>query len=357
MKPANDKILILALSGIGDALMFTPSIVKLREIYPDAKIDALVMFKGALDIYKRLPELNKVIHFDFLKKGAFNSLKFVFSLRGKYNKVINVYPANRREYNIINWLIGSKDRAAVRYLRKDFINLGFLNNKTITENDSLHNVEENIALIEKLSGREINDIPVLKFPLQNDELEFADNYISNLNINPETLLIGFHPGCNTLKNHANRRWNAANFSALANKLIEEKNAFILIFGGPEEKELKDSVKANINIGRVQVVETGSFAESAAVMAKCNVFVSNDSSLMHTAAALQLNTVAVIGPTNTNYIHPWKTNYKIASIDLDCAPCFYYSPRPLTCTRTDKKWKCIKDLPVELVYNKVLEFIN
>lgn len=357
MKKNNNKILILALSGIGDALMFTPAIVKLREIYPDAQIDALVMFKGAYDIYNRLPELNNLIHFDFLNEGAFNSLKFVFSLRGNYDKVINVYPANRREYNIINWIIGSKERAAVRYLRNDFINLGFLNNRTITENDSLHNVEENISLIEKLSGEKINEIPALKFPLQNDELKFAEKYLSNLNIGSETVLIGFHPGCNTLKNHANRRWDTENFAALANKLIEEKNAFILIFGGLEEKELKASVKESINSSRAAAVETGSFAESAAVMAKCDVFVSNDSSLMHTAAALQLNTVAVIGPTNTNYIHPWKTNFKIASINLDCAPCFYYSPRPLTCIRTDKKWKCIKDLPVELVYNEVLEFID
>ena len=59
------KILILALSGIGDALMFTPALKLLRQSLPSAQIDALVMYQGTKEIYKASPNLNKVIHFDF----------------------------------------------------------------------------------------------------------------------------------------------------------------------------------------------------------------------------------------------------------------------------------------------------
>ena len=92
------------------------------------------------------------------------------------------------------------------------------------------------------------------------------------------------------------------------------------------------------------------------MKRCNVFVTNDSALMHVAASLQLQTVALIGPTNTNYIYPWKTDHKIVTLNLDCAPCFYYSPKPLTCTREDKLYKCIKDLEVSQVYEAVKNFL-
>lgn len=68
------KILVLALSGIGDALMFTPALTLLRQSLPSAEIDAIVMFKGTKEIYESNPNLNKIIHFDFLKEGAFNSL-------------------------------------------------------------------------------------------------------------------------------------------------------------------------------------------------------------------------------------------------------------------------------------------
>ena len=141
------KILILALSGIGDALMFTPALQLLRKQLPHAEINALVMFRGVKDMYERNPDLNKVIHFDFMKEGFFRSLKFINDLRNKYDISINVYPSNRKEYNVISLLIGAEKRAGAKYLRKDLQNLGDLNNIRVYENDLTHNVETNIRLI------------------------------------------------------------------------------------------------------------------------------------------------------------------------------------------------------------------
>src|ERR1035438_8433936 len=89
------KILILALSGIGDALMFTPALKLLREALPYAEIDALVMFKGVRDIYDRNIHLNKVIYFDFMKEGIMESFRFIRTIRNKYDASVNVYPSNR----------------------------------------------------------------------------------------------------------------------------------------------------------------------------------------------------------------------------------------------------------------------
>ena len=78
--------------------------------------------------------------------------------------------------------------------------------------------------------------------------------------------------------------------------------------------------------------------------------------MHVASALQLNVVAILGPTNPNYIHPWETKHNIVRLNLDCSPCFVYSPRPLICFRDDVKFKCIKELTVEMVFASVQKFI-
>jgi heptosyltransferase II len=102
------KILIIALSGIGDALMFTPALTLLRRHFPDAQIDALVMYRGAYEIYFFNPNLNKVIHFNFLEEGTFKSLKFLLQIRKKYDASINVYPSNRKEYNLIIFLLGRR---------------------------------------------------------------------------------------------------------------------------------------------------------------------------------------------------------------------------------------------------------
>jgi heptosyltransferase-2 len=112
------KILIIALSGIGDALMFTPALNLLKKNLPDAEIDALVMYRGAEEIFHSSRNFNKVIYFNFLEEGLFNSLKFLFKLRKKYNASINVYPSNRKEYNIISYIIGAKKRV-VNYMQEN----------------------------------------------------------------------------------------------------------------------------------------------------------------------------------------------------------------------------------------------
>lgn len=351
------KILINALSGIGDALMFTPSLRLLKEAYPNTEIHALVMFKAVKDFYERNPNIGKVFYFDFLSEGIFNSLKFVAALRGKYDISINVYPTNRKEYNLINFLLGAKQRTAVKYLRKDFSNLGFLNNLRILESDNVHSVQSNIRLCEKLTARTAKEISPLQFPLTDSDYDFANMFLNEKNIDIRDLVIGFHPGSATLKNQANRRWEPEKFASLGRRLIEKHNAKILLFGGPSEDELKREIVNQINSPKAISVVSHNLTESGAVMKRCNVFVTNDSSLMHIASALQLKVVAIIGPTNTKYIYPWKTDHKIVSLNLDCAPCFIYSPRPLICGRNDVKFKCIKELDVERVYAAVLEFLN
>lgn len=357
------KILIITLSGIGDALMFTPALKLLSEAVPDSEIDILVMLKGAKDIFERNKRINKVIHYDFLNKGVFSSLKFVLSLRKKYDASINVYPSNRREYNAISFLIGAKKRAGVEYLRKNRQNFGFLNNIRFTEEDSLHNVQTNIVLVEKLLDVEFDEEPDLDFPLSKEDEGYAASYLTKLRIAEGDLTIGFHPGCATLKNHILRRWEADKFVDLGKKLINDYNAKILIFGGPEENELKNSINDKINSGLAHnqtvnshIVNTDNLAQSAAIMKSCKVFVSNDSSLMHVASAMKSNVIAIIGPTNPAYIYPWNTKHKIVSLGLDCSPCFIYSPRPLKCFRDDVKFKCIKELNVEMVYQAVTKFI-
>ncbi|MFZ6032856.1 MAG: glycosyltransferase family 9 protein [Melioribacter sp.] len=351
------KILVIALSGIGDALMFTPALSALKKVCPDSEIDCLVMYKGVSDIYQNLDEISEVKYWDFLNRSKIESLSFVLGLRRKYDISINVYPSNRKEYNLINFLIGAPKRAAVKYLRKDFVNLGFLNNVRIEENDSLHNVEENVKLIEMVSGGSIGNVSGLILNLTPENENYARNFLIEHNIGEDETVIGFHPGCSTLKNHANRRWSAKNFAELAGLFIKNRNARVLIFGGPEERELKEEIIKHSGNENIIAVETDSLIHTAAVMKRCNLFVTNDSSLMHVASALQLKVVALIGPTNPNYIRPWKTEHRIASLNLECSPCFYYSPKPLSCGRNDVKFKCIKELPVELVYKLSEELLR
>jgi heptosyltransferase-2 len=350
------KILVIALSGIGDALMFTPALKLLKTQLPDANIDALVMFDGAKEIYESNTNLTSIHNYNFLKEGNVKSLKYLLGLRKKYDVTINVYPSNRKEYNVISFLIGAPRRAAVRYLRKHNLNLGFLNNVSVLENDSVHNVQTNIKLCEAIIGKKFVDEPPMELSLSNEDLNYAQYFFNQHSIDENDLVIGFHPGCATLKNHIKRRWEAEKFAELGKKLIHEHQAKILIFGGPDEEELKNNILNQINSERVIIVKTEKLSQSTSILNRCNVFVTNDSSQMHIASALQRKVISIIGPTNPHYIHPWKTEHTIVRLYLDCAPCFFYSPRPLICSRDDVKFKCIKELSIEMVYDAVVQLI-
>jgi len=249
-----------------------------------------------------------------------------------------------------------KLKAAVNYLRMDKQNLGWLNNSRIKEEDSLHNVQTNIKLIEKITKKNFSMEPDLQFDLSENDISTASKFLKQINIRKEDIVIGFHPGTSVLKNHIKRRWEPEKFTELGKQIISEFNGKIILFGGPDELQLKENIYNGINSPNVFTTKKLNLSESAAVMKRCNVFVSNDSSLMHVASALKLKVIGIIGPTSTKYIHPWNTEYKIASLHLDCSPCFIYSPKSLSCRRDDVKFKCIKELSVDLVFNSVKDFI-
>jgi len=66
------NVLILALSGIGDALMFSPALRLLRQQYPDARINLLAMFAGVKELYESNPDVNEVLYWDFLRRWPFS---------------------------------------------------------------------------------------------------------------------------------------------------------------------------------------------------------------------------------------------------------------------------------------------
>jgi len=313
------------------------------------------MYKGSEEILRSTGFADRVIRFDFLNDGAFKALRFMFSLTGKYTHSVNVYPANRKEYNLISLLAGAMKRGAAEYKRSDFVNLGFINNITVPEDDSRHNAETNIMLVNKMFGFPPGEKPGLVFNTSDKDDEWAAEYLGKIR-GDKRMVIGMHPGCSTLKNHIMRRWAPEKFAELADILSKKYNAAVLIFGGPEEDELKNYIKSKTTGGSVFVVNAPSLSKSAALIKLCSGFVTNDSSLMHVAAAMRVKTVAIIGPTNTSYIYPWGTEHRIASLNLECAPCFFYSPKPLSCSRTDVQFKCVRELTPEAMLKRLGELI-
>jgi heptosyltransferase-2 len=346
------KILALCLPGIGDTILFTPALRALRQHFPRAQIWVLVMFPGSQQVLEKNPHVDHVILWEFLKEGAFRSLKFLLGLRRqRFDVSIMAYPANRIEYSVVHFLIGARNRYGHRYHHRNLRSLNVLHGHTILEDNGRHNVEENMALL-RLLGIEVQDPFALELYLSKEDQAWARRWLRERGLEGE-LLIGFHAGTAEFKNQARRRWAREKFAQLGDILSEELGARMLLFGGPDEEQLNEDIRSRMSHPGLLVSST-TMRQTAALIEHCDLFVSNDSALMHTAAAMKVPCVVIFGPTNPQWVHPYGTPHGIVRLNLDCSPCFYYSARPLTCRRGD--FICITDLEVQRVATAVRELL-
>jgi heptosyltransferase-2 len=351
------KILVIALSGIGDALMFSPALRLLRERYPDAHIDLLTMFKGVQELYARNPDLSNIYFYDFLHRFPLRSFMYAVSLRRhRYNVSINVYPQNRWPYNVISFLIGARLRLGHDYDHASVRSLNFLNNRRVHEEQLAHNVEENVRLVELVGIQRPADLPPLHVHLTEDDKQLAEDWLHDHRLVDRSPIVGFHAGSALFKNHVRRRWAPHKFAQLGERLLGEYGAALLLFGGPDEYGLNDEINRLMH-GRAFVVKSTSLPASVALMSRCSLFVSNDSGLLHLAAGLQLPIVAIFAYTNPNWVRPWKAPHVLVRHEMECSPCFYYSPRPARCVWNEDQFRCIEHIEVDEIWEAVKEMMQ
>jgi len=348
------RIVILPLYGFGDVLMSTPALRNLKE-QTGAHIAYLHMFTTTRDILIGNPYVDENIHFPFLDASRLEGIRFLLRFRKKFDASINFYPSNRKDYNMAAFIIGAPLRLGHRYVLRDIREWNFLKNRTLREDDGLHNVEEDLRLLDFLGIGQKTPYP-LEIYLSDDERHYAEGWLKERNASGRPIL-GLHPGSSVFKAHTQKRWPGEKFAPLLRKLgALYPDLLFFLFGGKEEDPLKQELKETSGLGdRVVPVSVDTVRQTAAIMEHCKAFVTNDSGLMHLSAALQLPTVALFGPTNPRWLRPWQCSHKVIRHG-DCPPCFRYSPIPQRCL-AKTNFSCVREIPLEEVLEAVVSFLG
>ncbi len=303
------KILIISLAGIGDTLFATPLIQELKENFPNVKIDTLVMWKGSKDILENNPNINGVYHFNFIKEGILKSLIFLKKIkRERYDISINTHPQSKKEYRIISKLIGAKIRISHEYDNFSFLDR-LLVNKTVKQDYSKHCIENNLNLLKLLNIKPKLRKHNYEILLRSKDKRYSDRFIKENKLSNK-IIFGIHVGSGTTKNLRLRRWPLENYYELIKKILElKRNIRILLFGGPAELNENKFLIEKIKDKRVILVKTRSILETAAIIKKCNFFISVDTSLMHIAAAMKVPYQIVIRtPTFNKTVEPYRKRF-------------------------------------------------
>jgi len=303
------KILVISMAGIGDTLLATPLIHELRANFPDATIDALVMWAGAKDLLENNPHLNRVHHKNLIKSGKVESFEFLWSLRrNHYDISINTHPQSRMHYRIAARIVGAPVRISHEYECFNWLDRKLVT-KTLPQDYTRHTVENNFDILPLIGGKVTLPKHETEIFLTKYEEEFAREFFEKHQLNGKKIL-GMHVGSGGTKNLPLKRWPLKNYAGLVRKLNKERpDIHVLLFGGPEEAKDHQVVLAQSDRDLTMEVKTQNLRQTAVLIKHCSAFLSVDTALMHIAAAVKVrNQVDIeaptLNPTNVPYGNPY-----------------------------------------------------
>lgn len=154
--------------------------------------------------------------------------------------------------------------------------------------------------------------------LAPDERRAASRILGDRGLTGREELIGINPGAafGTAK-----RWPAVRYADLCRILGRNRpNRRFLVFGAPNERELGEGIAERVGSGCVNLCGHTGLREAIALIERCRVFVTNDSGLMHVAAALDVPQVAIFGPTDHATTYPASNLAVMVCEPTPCAPC-------------------------------------
>jgi heptosyltransferase-2 len=178
------------------------------------------------------------------------------------------------------------------------------------------------------------------------DMKEARTLLSNEGVKDGDILLGLSPGA--IFGPA-KRWPPDRFAQIGDWAIERWNAKILIFGSKQEKIICDTVSNTMNHTAINLCGKTDLGKAMALIKSCDLFLSNDSGLMHIAGALKTPLVAIFGSTNPKATGPVGSKSIIVRHDIKCAPCL----KPVC----PKEFHCMLEISAEEVWNELANLKN
>ncbi len=330
-KPEIHSVLVIKPRAIGDVLLSTPVLPNLRDWAPDCRIDFLVE-RFAAPVLNNNPFLDNVLTYDVRTESSVSIISRV--RKNKYDLIIDLF-ANPRTA-IITALSGAKFRVGFPFKwRKVAYNI-------LVEPRSgiVHNVEFNLDALRRLGIPVRYSRPL--FYLDENSKKFAARFVAEHNLKSNKFITVNIGGGWQIK-----RWGASNFRRLSELISRRPGLPVVVLYGPSEAaEAAEIARAH----GVILAPPTSLHEMGAVMKSSLLLVTNDSGPMHIAAALDIPTLAIFGPTSPRLQGPYGNKSEVVRNEkLDCLEC--------NLTRCSIGNLCMTQLEPETVLEKLLVLIS
>lgn len=329
------KILVIQLRRIGDVLLTTPVVRALRSAFPKAQIDFLAE-PPCDQVLRGNPHLTNVIVYD--PKSPLRMLGAV--RRDRYDWVID-FLGNPRTA-LLTALSGAPVRAGSSRV---FHRWGY--NRTWQHpRQTLYAGNEKIYLVKQLGISLVEDgMPQLA--ISPASKQFAETFLRGLDGMGGGPLITVSP---TSRRHFNR-WFLDRYAALADWLVREYQARVLLVWGPGERPVVEEVARLMKTQAIICQETPTLLDLAAVLERADLHIGNDNGTKHIATAVGAATFTVFGPHNTaSWSYPDPARHLF--IQKDCL-CLNNNRRKHSC----RELQCLDLVSLSEVQAQLTPFLN
>ena len=294
------KILIILPNWLGDAIMATPAIELLAKYHPHARFTFVGSYVS-IEALKYHPLCERAVVDDTKKES---------------NRFLATYKLARK--------LGEFDLAVTfRNQLHSSLLLRFTNTVVCIARRSWHSmfllshtpkIKTNQHLALQYAGLAMTNV---------DNYKAEDISSLKLYIEPEKFekpTLGINAGATY---GSAKRWYPEKFAEVASEFSDKFD--IIIFGGPGEVEMADEIEQNLKARNVSnytnLAGKTNIKELCSNIGGCSLFITNDSGPMHVAAAYQVPTVAIFGPTKHKETSQWMNKKSsIVRHDMECAPC-------------------------------------
>ncbi|MCI0448333.1 MAG: glycosyltransferase family 9 protein [Chlorobi bacterium] len=291
------KILIVVRHQMGDMLCSVPMMRSVRDFYPNAHITLVTKKSTRFDeIFK--DNNSPVNDVKYYERGMESFLNLIKELQmEEYD--LAIVPSSvivSGTNHLIAYYSKARYRAGIRSKDYEKNKAGYVLNikdDFIWDLSKVHQIERNLDIIRLLN---INPLKAkIDLTLRERNIIFAGKFIGEKFPDDGRILVGIHPGAGKEQNV----WAPEKFSELAFKLSEKYGAKIFVSEGPDDEECVSRFEKLMTQKYADVIyakHKGDLMNNLAIISKTNLFITNDTGVMHLAAGADIPLIALFGPT-------------------------------------------------------------
>lgn len=312
-----EKILILGPAWVGDMVLAQSLFKTLKANQPDCIIDVAAP-AWTLPLLERMPEVSGKIALPF-KHGElafFERIKFGRTLKNKgYTQAIIL--TNSFKSALLPFAAGIKKRTG--FLGE--MRVGLIND--IRPLDKIK-LKKTVARFVTLGLKKDQNLPEnIPNPQLNSDPEAAWILAYSLGVKQDKSKILGHKIlglCPSAEYGEAKRWPAEYYAEVARDALN-KGWQVWLFGSDKDIPVTKEINQLTQCKCLDLGGKTNLSEAIDLMSLCDAVVSNDSGLMHVAAALDKKLIAIYGSSNPHHTPPMNSKAVVEYLALECSPCF------------------------------------